>query len=87
MDVDFDVSEQLENLGEIISLPFHIQIDCSLIIEDSLYGEKRYVWPQRCLGFNSQKVLNQSSDFKNLIEEVKKLGNGFLSKVYDQFVS
>ena len=56
-----------------------LKIDCSMIIED-LFGEKRYVWPQRCLSINQQTVVNTSEDFKSLVKEFEVLDRHELTK-------
>ena len=46
-----------------------------------MFGEKRYVWPQRCLAVNKVTAINTEEDFHNLSNEFKKIDRHELTKI------
>ena len=72
-DSDFDISKFIEQLGKILTGPYRIQMDCSIIIKQSQDSENkfRFVWAQRNLAFNTIKFIHGEKDLNNLLSELK----------------
>jgi hypothetical protein len=70
-DVKFNIVDFLKKISEIVSPPFIIHIDCSLVINHFTDKDAfRYVWAQRNLAFNETKRIEHKQHLTNLIEEL-----------------
>lgn len=71
MDIKFDLILFLKELGSILSPPYIITIDCSMIISNlGAEDNFRFVWPQRNLAFNETKRIETDKNFIDLITEL-----------------
>ena len=93
---EFNPIDVLEDLGDTLSPPYRIQMDCSMILGHPtgkskhfwylLYkykyfkDEMQFVWPQRNLAINRVKNINTDEDFYNLLSEMKSMNRFELLK-------
>ena len=83
-DNNFDIIEFIEKLGRVLTGPYHIQIDCAMIIK---HGQDenifRFVWAQRNLAFNTTKLIRDEIDLNTLISEIKSSDQAqFMKQIY-----
>ena len=70
MNSDFDFHNLLENVCDILTPPFRILVDFSMIIQDKEQN-LRFVWAQRNLNCNKTTNIKSQKCFNDLLAEFK----------------
>ena len=84
-DRDFNLYSFIKDMGQKITVPYRMQMDCSFIIiddNDKTNVKLKFAWAQRSLAFNQTKIIQDKVDLENMLTELELGRVELLRKVY-----
>jgi len=84
-DSEFNIHNFVKDMGQKITVPYRIQMDCSFIImddKDKTDIKLKFAWAQRSLAFNTTKFIQDNVDLEKLLSELKLGRVELLRKVH-----